>query len=107
MNNNLYTTPNFIPSQSSSPPNPNIMGNQYSYNQSDYAETLLKNNVGKNVQAHVSFTDSIEWRDSIFTGILEEAGKDYILIYDQGTNKRYLIWSVYLDYIVFDTALIK
>ena len=105
MNNNLYTVPNLIPGQSSSSPNPNIMGSQYVYNQNDYAESILKANIGKLVQAHVSFTDSIEWRDSIFTGILEDSGKDYILIRDQDTNKRYLIWSVYIDYIVFNTEI--
>lgn len=105
MNNNLYTTPPFISSQSSSPPNPNIMGSQYNYNQSDYAESILKANIGKQVQAHVSFTDSIEWRDSIFTGILEDSGKDYILIRDQNSNRRYLVWSVYIDYIVFDSDI--
>lgn len=99
MNNNLFTQPSLIPSQSTAPPNNNF---QYAYNPLDYAENVLKNNIGKTVQAHVSFTDSIEWRDSIFRGTLTDSGKDYIVIYDNNNRKSYLIWNVYLDYIIFD-----
>ena len=64
----------------------------------NYVDDYLKNNIGKKVEAHVSFSDSIEWRDSLFKGILESVGKDYIVInYD---NKKHVIWSIYIDYIV-------
>lgn len=99
MNNNIYTTPNYIPTQSSSIP---IINQNYNYNESEYASNLLKKNVGKKVKIYVSFGDSLEWRDTIFEGIIEETGKDYILIYNQNTNRRYLLWNVYLDYIVFE-----
>ena len=99
--NTTNQVPNLIPSQSSSAPVPNL-GSQYNYNQNDYAENLLKENIGKTIEVYVSFSDSVEWRDSIFRGILEDAGRDYLLIFDQTNNKRYLLWNVYLDYIVFE-----
>jgi len=99
--NTTNQVPNLIPNQSSSAPVPNL-GSQYNYNQNDYAENLLKENIGKTIEVYVSFSDSVEWRDSIFRGILEDAGRDYLLIYDQTINKRYLLWNVYLDYIVFE-----
>ncbi len=71
-------------------PNQNLIYN--------YVEEYLRNFYGKNIEAHVSFCDSIEWRDSVFTGILESVGKDYIVI--QSKEKKYVIWLVYLDYIV-------
>lgn len=69
--------------------------NNYYHN---YVDEYLKSNIGKKIEAHVSFSDSIEWRDSLFKGILEAVGKDYIVItYD---NKKHVIWSIYIDYIV-------
>jgi len=88
MNNNLYNT-GYIPNQ-------NLMQGM-NYN-TTYVEDYLKNNLGKKIEAHVSFCDSIEWRDSVFTGILEDVGKDYMVIKNnQGT---YVIWNVYIDYLV-------
>lgn len=80
MNNNLYN---------------NYPGNSYYHN---YVDEYLKSNIGKKIEAHVSFSDSIEWRDSTFKGTLEQAGKDYIVI--NMDNKKYVIWSIYLDYII-------
>ena len=69
--------------------------NNYYHN---YVDEYLKGNIGKKVECHISFSDSIEWRDTIFTGILETVGKDYIVVNED--NKRYIIWSIYIDYIV-------
>ena len=80
MNNSLYN---------------NYLNNSYYHN---YVEDYLKGNIGKDIEAHVSFSDSIEWRDSTFKGKLEEAGKDYIVINDN--NQKYVIWNIYLDYII-------
>ncbi len=83
MNNNIYGN-NFLP---------NNFNNQVKY-VSDY----LRNVIGKNVQVHVSFSDSIEWRDSIFKGKLEDVGKDYLIIDNQ--NEKTIIWNIYIDYII-------
>ena len=78
MNNNLY--------------NYNPINNHY------YVDDYLKNNLGKRVKVHVSFSDSIEWRDSVFTGILEDVGKDYMVI--KSNQNSYIIWNVYVNYVV-------
>ena len=85
MNNNLFQNPNY-------------------YNLSEvnmhnnYVEEYLKKNIGKNIEAHVSFCDSIEWRDSIFKGKLDSVGKDYLTI--NNSQNTYVIWNIYIDYIV-------
>ncbi len=86
MNNNLYNGTNYVP-----------IGINY---QDSYVENYLKKNIGKNAEVHVSFCDSIEWRDSIFTGIIEDVGKDYIVI--KNNSKKYVIWNVYLDYLILN-----
>ena len=79
------------------------MNNNYNYNSFNnyhYVEDYLKNNISKEVTVHVSFSDSIEWRDSIFKGILDYVGKDYIVI--KTNNKKIVIWSIYIDYLVIN-----
>ena len=70
----------------------NPISNQY------YVDDYLKGNIGKRIETHVSFSDSIEWRDSVFKGFLEAIGKDFIVVNDN--NKKYVIWAIYIDYIV-------
>ena len=50
----------------------------------------------------MSYSDSLEWRDKIFTGIIEAAGRDYALLRDPNDGKWTLLWTVYLNYVVFD-----
>lgn len=71
------------------------MYNNYYIN---YVDEYLKGMIGKKIEVHVSFSDSIEWRDSVFNGILEMVGKDYIVI--NNDNKKYIIWCIYIDYII-------
>ena len=85
MNNDLYNT-NYIPTHAM---------NNY---QGKYVEEYLTKNINKNIEAHVSFCDSIEWRDTVFKGILEDVGKDYLVI--KSNNNSYVIWSIYIDYII-------
>ena len=57
------------------------------YEQS-YIENILRQNKGKKAKAYFSFTDSNAWRDKVFEGVIEEAGKDH-----------------YLNYVEFDEAI--
>ena len=71
-----------------------------------YIENILRRNKGKKVRAHVSFSDSIEWRDRVFSGFIEEAGRDNLIISDPETGKWYLILMIYLDFVEFDEKII-
>ena len=90
MNNGLYNGNHPLPNQ-------NMINMNY---QDNYVENYLKRNIGKNVELHVSFCDSIEWRDSIFNGILDDIGKDYTVI--KSNQKKYVIWNVYIDYLILN-----
>lgn len=72
--------------------------NLFNYNNHHYVDEYLKNNLNKEIEVHVSFSDSIEWRDSVFKGKLDSVGKDYIVI--QKNNKKTVIWAIYIDYII-------
>ena len=100
--------------------NPTFPGNDYNYEntnnqnfvpiedvpmQQSYIENILRHNKGKRVKLYVSFPDSNEWRDKVFDGIVEQAGRDHIIISDPQTGKWYLVLMIYLDYVEFDERI--
>ena len=69
-----------------------------------YIENILRLNLGKIISVYMNFENS-QWGSKIFKGKLEAAGKDHIIISDQNTNMRYLLLTIYLDYITFDEEI--
>ena len=70
-----------------------------------YIENILRLNKGKRVRAYVSYPDSVEWRDKVYDGIVEEAGRDHLIISDPSTGKWYLIRMIYLNYVEFEEKI--
>ena len=70
-----------------------------------YIENILRHNKGKRAKLYVSFPDSVEWRDKVFDGIIEQAGRDHIIVSDPQTGKWYLVLMIYLDYVEFDERI--
>lgn len=87
-NNNFNGMPIF-------PTTPNI-------DEQSYVENILRLNKGKKVQVFMSFADAGEWKDRIFTGIIEQSGKDHIILSDPTTGNWYLLLMIYVDFIKFD-----
>lgn len=117
MNGSYYKTPVFINDidnretkdyasyddyVKSTDPNSNY---NYPVIEQSYIENILRNNIGKRVRAFVSFPDSIEWKDKIFTGVIEHAGRDNLIINDTESNNSYLILMIYLNYVEFDEKI--
>ena len=73
--------------------------------QQSYIENILRHNKGKKVKAYVSFPDSVEWKDRIFEGTVEQAGRDHLIIKDTQNGHWYLILMIYLDYVEFDERI--
>lgn len=73
-------------------------------NEESYIENILRLNLGKQVSVYMNFENS-QWGSKIFKGTLEAAGKDHIIISDRETNMRYILLSIYLDYITFDEEI--
>lgn len=70
-----------------------------------YIENILRLNKGKMVKAYVSFPDSTEWRNKIFGGRIEEAGRDHLIISNPSTGEWDLILMIYLNYVTFDEKI--
>ena len=70
-----------------------------------YIENILRLNKGKKVRVHMTFPDSTEWRDLEFNGIIEQSGRDHIILSEPSTGKWQLLLMIYVDYISFDEKI--
>ncbi len=104
MNGSYYQTPVFINDIERDTEEPKLYNTTYPMEQS-YIENILRNNIGKKVRVHASFSDSVEWRDRVFVGIIEHAGRDNLVINDIDNNKNYLILMIYVDFVEFDETI--
>lgn len=66
-----------------------------------YIENILRLNRGKLATFYMTFENNSQWNAKTFTGIIEAAGRDHIIISDPNTGQRILLLMVYLDYVTF------
>jgi spore germination protein Q len=66
-----------------------------------YIENILRLNKGKLVHLFATFEGSTQWNSKEFTGIIEAAGRDHVILSDPQAGTRYLIPMVSVDYITF------
>ena len=103
--------------------NPNIASNQVPINsnyeaniepvnntnslsmEESYIENILRLNKGKKVKAYFTYPDANEWRDKVYEGIIEEAGRDHLIMSDPKTGDWYLLRMIYLDYVTFEERI--
>ena len=90
--------PMYPPQQPQQPQQPQFQDEQ------SYIENILRLNLGKTISAYMNFENS-QWGSKVFTGRLEAAGKDHIIISDLHTSTRYLLLSIYLDYVTFEEEI--
>ncbi|MCI8445853.1 MAG: spore coat protein GerQ [Bacilli bacterium] len=86
-------------------PNQQAVGDIELPMEQSYIENILRINRGKKVEVYMTFTDSTEWRDRVFSGIIEQAGRDHLILSDPSDGKWYLLQLIYLDYIKFDERI--
>ena len=98
MNNNNYYNPVY--------PNGYVDNGSTTFDgEQSYIENIIRLNKGKIGRFYMTFPDSLEWRDRVFSGIIEQSGKDHIIISDPTTGKWYLLLLIYLDYVEFDEKI--
>ncbi len=106
MNGNFFSNPTFPTNTTleSPPGNINFSTTSLPMEQS-YIENILRLNKGKKVKAYYSYPDSNEWRDKIYDGVIEEAGRDHLIMSDPKTGEWYLLRMIYLNYVVFEERI--
>ncbi len=108
MNGNFFSNPTF-PTNNNNGPIESPPGNM-NYSESlpmeqSYIENILRLNKGKKVKAYFSYPDSTDWRDKIYDGVIEEAGRDHLIMSDPKTGNWYLLRMIYLDYVEFEERI--
>lgn len=106
LNSNFQGTPLYsgniaTPNQSMAPTNMD----EYIPDEQSYIENILRVNKGKRVSVYQSFADAGEWKDRIFTGIIEQSGRDHIILSDPNTGNWYLLLMIYVNFIKFDEEI--
>ena len=119
MNQNYYpTTPysnagvtNNLPNQQAMPTYDQTGAPNAMYNaglvpdEQSYIENILRLNRGKKARFHVTVPGSVEWQDRVFDGIIEQSGKDHIIVSNPSTGEWYLILMIYLDFVTFEEPI--
>lgn len=95
---------NYVPNSISFPSQNSNSYTNYSdlSNEQSYIENILRINKGKIGKFYCTFPDSYDWRDSVFNGRIEQAGRDHLIISNPNTGKCYMILMIYLNYVEFD-----
>lgn len=75
------------------------------FEEQSYVENILRLNKGKLATFYFSYPDSVEWRDRTYTGIIEAAGRDHIIISEPDSGRRYLLLNIYLNYVEFNEKI--
>lgn len=107
MNGNYYQNPTFPGLETNIVPPGNISANQVSLPmEQSFIENILRLNKGKKISAYVSYPDSSAWQNKVYSGIIEEAGRDHLIVSDPTDGHWYLIRLIYLNYIEFMEPII-
>lgn len=116
MNNGYYQNPvfpgvglqnNTIPNQQSVPSYEQTQTNLNApmTMEQSYIENILRLNRGKKARLHVTVPGSVEWQDRVFEGIIEQSGRDHIIVSNPNTGEWYLILMIYLDFVTFEEPI--
>lgn len=106
MNGNYFQNPTFPSSNIDkiTPPG-NISSGQMLTMEQSLIENILRLNKGKKVKVYVSYPESSAWQNKIYDGIIEQAGRDHLIIRDIKDNNWYLIRMIYLNYVEFEERI--
>lgn len=96
------TPTNQIPYQQPYSPNPFPQTKRI---EESYIENIIRLNRGKLGTFYMTYSDSNEWRDRVYKGVIEAAGVDHIIISDPRDGKRYILLNIYLDWVEFNEEI--
>ena len=100
LNNNTVPNQQTVPSYEQSQTSINPLTAEQSY-----IENILRLNRGKKAKFHITVPGSVEWQDRVFEGIIEQSGRDHIIVSNPTTGEWYLILMIYLDFVTFEEPI--
>ena len=100
LNNNTIPNQQSVPSYEQSQTTINPITSEQSY-----IENILRKKKEKKAKFHVTVPGSEKWQDRVFEGIVEQSGRDHIIVSNPTTGEWYLILMIYLDFVTFDESI--
>lgn len=70
-----------------------------------FIENILRMNRGKVATVYTTYENNTEWNAIVFRGVIEEAGRDHLILSDPETGESFLLRMVNVDYVTFDEPL--
>lgn len=70
-----------------------------------YLENILRMNRGKVATVYTTNENNPEWAARVFTGRVENAARDHVVLSNPETGQRAIVLMVNIDYITFDEPL--
>lgn len=67
-----------------------------------YIENILRFNRGKIATLYLTYENNTQWNAKIVRGRIETAGRDFIIVSDPQSGRRYILQMVNLDWVEFD-----
>ena len=101
----LYVDGKPVPNQETAPYSQSIAKTINPMYEESYIENILRLNKGKQVEVYTSYPDATEWHDRVFRGIIEQSGRDHIILSDPNTGNWFLVFMIYVNYIKFDESI--
>ncbi len=103
MNGTYYPSPTFPNNMNNYQPEQDVSTNLPM--EQSYIENILRLNKGKKAKVFCSFPDSNEWRDRIYDGIIEQSGKDHLVMSAPALGDWYLIPMIYVNWVEFEEPI--
>ena len=100
LNNNTVPNQQSVPSYEQTQTMINPLTSEQSY-----IENILRLNRGKKAKLHVTVPGSKEWQDRVFEGIIEQSGRDHVIMSNPNTGEWYLVLMIYLDFVTFEEPI--
>lgn len=70
-----------------------------------YIENIFRLNLGKVGTFYFTYENNKDWNAKVYTGVLEAAGRDHLIISDKASGQRIVLLMVNFDYATFDEPL--
>ena len=70
-----------------------------------FIENILRLNKGKVGTFYFTYENNSQWNAKVYTGIIEAAGRDHIILSDPQTGGRVLLLMVNFDYATFEEEI--
>ncbi len=100
--NQYVTPPTMVPSTEGRPP-----GNGLPAGERSYIENILRLNIGNPGTFNFSFEHAVRsgFNTLAVTGVVEQAGRDHVIIKEESTGHSYLFPMIYFDFAEFQDGV--